>query len=83
MIYKVFSDESLQDESLNIATTLANMPTKGLAYTKQILNESLFQGFEAHLKRETEIQGKAASTADYTEGVSAFVEKRKPNFKGC
>ena len=82
MIYKVFSDESLQDESLNIATTLANMPTKGLAYTKFVLNHSAQNSLEEQLKLEDEYQQIAATTYDYNEGITAFLEKRKPVFKG-
>ena len=82
MIYKVFSDESLQDESLNIATTLANMPTKGLAYTKFVLNHSANNSLEEQLKLEDEYQQIAATTYDYNEGITAFLEKRKPVFKG-
>ncbi len=82
MIYKVFSDESLQEESLNIATTLANMPTKGLAYTKFVLNHSAQNSLEEQLKLEDEYQQIAATTYDYNEGITAFLEKRKPVFKG-
>ena len=82
MIYKVFSDEMLQEESFKIATTLANMPTKGLAYTKFVLNHSANNSLEEQLKLEDEYQQIAATTFDYNEGIAAFIEKRKPNFKG-
>jgi 2-(1,2-epoxy-1,2-dihydrophenyl)acetyl-CoA isomerase len=82
MIYKVFSEETLQEESLNIATTLANMPTKGLAYTKFVLNHSANNSLEEQLKLEDEYQQIAATTYDYNEGIAAFIEKRKPVFKG-
>lgn len=82
MIYKVFSDETLQEESFNIATTLANMPTKGLAYTKFVLNHSANNSLQEQLKLEDEYQQIAATTKDYNEGITAFLEKRKPNFTG-
>ena len=82
MIYKVFADESLQEESLNIATTLAEMPTKGLAYTKFVLNHSAQNSLNEQLKLEDEYQQLAARTNDYNEGITAFLEKRKPVFKG-
>lgn len=82
MIYKVFADENFTDESIKIATTLAQMPTKGLAFTKHALNYSLNSSIESQLLTEDELQQKAAATYDYKEGVAAFLEKRNPVFKG-
>ena len=82
MIYKVFNDEVFEEESVKIATTLSQMPTKSLAYTKQALNASLDNSLAAQLQKEDELQYKAAHTADYKEGVAAFIEKRLPVFKG-
>ena len=82
MIYKIFPDENFTDESLKIANTLAQMPTKGLAFTKHALNASLNSSLESQLLTEDEFQQKAAATYDYKEGVAAFLEKRIPVFKG-
>jgi len=82
MIYKVLSDESFKDESLKIAYTLANMPTKGLALTKQLLDNSFNNDYEDQLHDEEIFQQRAGATADYKEGVAAFLEKRKANFTG-
>ena len=82
MIYKVFSDQTFQENSMNIAQYLASMPTKGLAYTKQVLSMSFTTSFEDQLQDEDIFQQHAARTEDYKEGVQAFLEKRKAVFKG-
>lgn len=82
MIYKVFSTESFEAETKRIVSTLANMPTKGLALTKQLLDNSFYNDMEEQLQDEEIYQQRAGSTKDYKEGVLAFLEKRKPNFIG-
>jgi 2-(1,2-epoxy-1,2-dihydrophenyl)acetyl-CoA isomerase len=82
MIYKYFSDEIFFIEAEKIAITLSQLPTKGLAYTKQALNKSLEQTLEQQLETEDSLQQKAVVTNDFKEGVSAFIEKRKADFKG-
>jgi 2-(1,2-epoxy-1,2-dihydrophenyl)acetyl-CoA isomerase len=82
MIYKFFPDETFAENAMNIAKYLSQMPTKGLAYTKRVLNSSMTASFEEQLKQEDIFQMKAAQTEDYKEGVRAFMEKRKPNFQG-
>jgi 2-(1,2-epoxy-1,2-dihydrophenyl)acetyl-CoA isomerase len=82
MLYKVFPDEAFGSEAQKIASTLAQMPTRGLALTKIALNNSFINGYEDQLHDEELLQEKAGETADYKEGVQAFLEKRKPNFTG-
>lgn len=82
MIYKVFPDASFADEANKLAATLAGMPTKGLALTKQLLGNSFYNDLEGQLQDEEIYQHRAGNTKDYKEGVQAFLEKRKPNFTG-
>lgn len=82
MVYQFFPDETFFIEAEKIAKKLAELPTKGLSYTKQALNLSLEQNFEQQLQTEDNLQQKAAQTNDFAEGVAAFLGKRKAEFKG-
>ena len=82
MIYKVYNEEIFEEETIKLANKLASMPTKALALTKNLLNLSLTNSLEKQLEDEENHQVIAGNTNDYKEGVNAFLEKRKPNFKG-
>ncbi len=82
MIYKVFADVTFEEESKKIALSISQMPTKGLAYTKQVLNHSFNNSWDEQLQLEDQFQQKAALTEDYREGINAFLEKRQAAFKG-
>jgi len=82
MIYKVFSDETFADESWKLVCKLSEMPTKGLGLTKRLLNSSNSNSLDQQLNMEEKCQVIAAETSDFKEGVQAFLEKRKANFKG-
>ena len=82
MVYKVFADEEFEENLKSLMTTLATMPTKALAFTKQALNNSFTNSYEQQLALEDKLQQQAALTIDYKEGVDAFIQKRKPLFKG-
>ena len=82
MIYKCIDEAEWDTYVSELAARVASMPTKGLALTKKALNMSLVNNLVVQLDREEELQAEAARTDDYTEGVQAFLEKRKANFTG-
>ena len=82
MIHRAIPDEVFQTEVSALAQQLANMPTRGLALTKAAFNSAFGEGLDAHLETEMKHQAEASRTDDYKEGVAAFLEKRKPVFRG-
>lgn len=82
LIWKVFPDDTLQEEAFSIARKLSLMPTRGLGLTKRLFNAGLSGNLDSQLLMEEQAQGQAGSSYDYNEGVKAFLEKRKPVFKG-
>ena len=82
MCYKVLEDENFFSGSREIAAKLAKMPTYGLWLTKKALNASMQNNLTEQLQLEDELQSLAGLSADYKEGVNAFLEKRTANFIG-
>lgn len=82
MVYKVYYADEFNVKVKELATTMAAMPTKALGMTKRLLNNSYSNDLKAQLELESKLQIEAAQSEDYKEGVVAFVEKRKPVFKG-
>lgn len=82
MIHEVVPGTVLHDTAVALARHLATMPTRALALTKKLINASLGNDLGAQLALEEELQREAGRTADYREGVAAFLEKRKPTYTG-
>jgi 2-(1,2-epoxy-1,2-dihydrophenyl)acetyl-CoA isomerase len=82
MIYKYLPDATYAEEVEKIALQLAQMPTKALGYTKRLLHISQTSQLNEQLDAEGSWQHLSGQTADYTEGINAFLEKRKANFIG-
>ena len=82
LIWKVVDDNKLADFSFNLARELACGPTRGYGLIKKALNFSANNTLDAQLELERDLQREAGFSADYREGVSAFLQKRKPDFNG-
>lgn len=82
MIYNCVDDNQLEEEGRLLCQKLAAMPTTALGFIKQALNHSAHATLEAQLSLEDQLQQQAAATADFQEGVTAFLEKRPALFKG-
>lgn len=82
LINKVVEDSELDKETMNIALRYASLPTKAIALTKKLIYYSLSNDIERVLEYEAYLQEIAGSSEDHEEGLKAFLEKRKPSFKG-
>ena len=82
LIADVFPDENFIESTMEVLTTLSNLPTKAISLTKKAFNESYENSLSEQLDVEGILQQEAAETEDFREGVTAFLEKRKPNYKG-
>ena len=78
----VVGAERLAAETDTIARRLAEGAMAAFGETKRLVYQSTDQTLAAQLDAEVEAFARCAGTRDFAEGVTAFVEKRKPNFKG-
>ncbi len=82
MIHDVAPADGLMEAAGAFARQLAAQPTRALGLIKRAINASLGNDLEAQLAVEAKLQREAGRTADYTEGVRAFQEKRAPSYTG-
>lgn len=82
LIYKAVDDEEFENEITKLSERLATMPTYALGLIKKMIHAASDNTFDQQLELEKESQLLAAASSDYEEGVQAFLDKRKPEFKG-
>jgi 2-(1,2-epoxy-1,2-dihydrophenyl)acetyl-CoA isomerase len=82
LIWKAVDDDKLETESKSLARTLAAGPTKGFGLVKKAIYASAGNSLDSQLDLERDLQREAGFSEDYREGVAAFLQKRKPSYKG-
>ena len=82
LIWKCVDDDRLISEAEKISTALAAGPTKSLGLIKKAVYASAGNNLSDQLDMERDLQREIGKGTDYREGVTAFLEKRKPSFKG-
>ena len=82
LVSEVVEGEGLAARAAEVAATLAAMPTRGIALTKQLFDRAGLNTLEEQLELEAQLQTAATQTADFREGVDAFLAKREPRFTG-
>ena len=82
LIWKCVDDAALMAEAEALALRLAAGPTLGLAATKRLIRSTWQKSLDTDLDDERDLMRLLGASADYREGVAAFLEKRRPNFTG-
>jgi len=82
LVSEVVEANTLPARAAELAAQLAALPTKAIGMTKRLLERATTSTLEDQLEWEAQLQSAAVKSADFTEGVQAFLEKRKPDFQG-
>jgi len=82
LVSEVVEDKKLAERAAERAAALAAMPTRGIGLTKRLFDHAENATLEEQLELEAQLQTAATKTADFREGVDAFLEKREPRFEG-
>jgi len=82
LVSEVVEDKKLAERAAERAAALAAMPTRGIGLTKRLFDHAENATLEEQLELEAQLQTAATKTADFHEGVDAFLEKREPRFEG-
>ncbi len=82
LVNKICPGDKLVEETTNLALRLAQSPTKAIGFIKRALNKAAHVDLDSMLEYESYIQEIVSRTEDHAEGVAAFLEKRKPKYKG-
>jgi 2-(1,2-epoxy-1,2-dihydrophenyl)acetyl-CoA isomerase len=83
LVNEVVADDELAAAAAKLAAKLAAMPARGIALTKRLLTQTWTRSLDEQLDAEAFAQDTAGRTKDHFEGVTAFLEKRKPTFTGA